>query len=318
MKFYDWDKIYQRADRLRKNIHGDKVHLRGLIEFSNFCRRSCYYCGLRKENRRIKRYRMKNKEIIAAAETALNLGYGTVVLQSGEDPYITKNMMTEIIKEIKVRTGLAVTLSLGERTKEEYVIWKEAGADRYLLRFETSDPDLYQNLHPYGSLSTRLKHLHWLKEIGYQVGSGSLVGLPGQSEKSLLADLDLYRSLELDMVGIGPYLVNPDTPLADKDNGSLDLTYKMIALTRIKLPYAHLPATTALGSLDRQGREKALQIGANVMMPNVTPKKYRSDYKLYPNKICTDETPFDCSLCVPGRLKSIKRYPAKGPGHALF
>ena len=309
--------LFKAADKTRQKYHGDGVHLRGLIEFSNHCSRSCYYCGLRRENKKPERYRLSQAEIISAALTAEKLGYGTVVLQSGEDNYYTQAKISEIIKKIKAKTGLAITLSLGERTKEDYQSWREAGADRYLLRFETSDPELYHKLHPAGSFQNRIENLYWLKESGYQLGSGSLIGLPGQTVKSLASDLRLYKELDLDMVGLGPFLVNPNTPLADNQNGSFELTLKMLALTRIILPKAHLPATTALGTINNKGREKALQKGANVLMPNVTPKEYRANYQLYPDKICTDESPVDCSQCIPARLKTIDRYPAKGPGHSL-
>ncbi|MFW5790656.1 MAG: [FeFe] hydrogenase H-cluster radical SAM maturase HydE [Bacillota bacterium] len=315
-KDYDQD-LFKAADKIRQKYHGDKVHLRGLIEFSNYCSRSCYYCGLRRENKKPERYRLSKGEIVSAALTAKELGYGTVVLQSGEDRYFTQEKITEIVKEIKAKTDLAITLSLGERTKKDYQVWREAGADRYLLRFETSDPELYQKLHPAGRFQDRIDNLYWLKESGYQLGSGSLIGLPGQTVQSLAGDLRLYKKLDLDMVGLGPFLMNPDTPLAGTENGSFELTLKMLALTRIILPKAHLPATTALGTINSKGREKALQKGANVMMPNVTPKEYRANYQLYPDKICTDESPVDCSHCIPARLKTIDRYPARGPGHSL-
>lgn len=309
--------LFKTADQVRQKYHGDGVHLRGLIEFSNYCSRSCYYCGLRKENKAPERYRLSQEEIISAALTAEELGYGTVVLQSGEDNYFTQEIIAKIVKEIKEKTGLAITLSLGERTKEDYQVWRQAGADRYLLRFETSDPKLYEKLHPAGSFQNRIDNLYWLKESGYQLGSGSLIGLPGQTVQSLASDLRLYKELDLDMVGLGPFLMNPETPLAESQNGSFELTLKMLALTRIILPKAHLPATTALGTIDNKGREKALQNGANVMMPNVTPREYRANYQLYPDKICIDENPLDCSQCIPARLKTIDRFPAKGPGHAL-
>jgi len=309
--------LFKTADEIRQKYHGDGVHLRGLIEFSNYCNRSCYYCGLRKENKNPERYRLSQKEIISAALTAEELGYGTVVLQSGEDNHFTLEIIAEIVKEIKEKTDLAITLSLGERTKEEYQEWRQAGADRYLLRFETSDPQLYEKLHPAGNFQNRIDNLYWLKESGYQLGSGSLIGLPDQSVQNLADDLRLYKKLDLDMVGLGPFLMNPNTPLAGEDNGSFELTLKMLALTRIILPKAHLPATTALGTVDSKGREKALQKGANVMMPNVTPREYRANYQLYPDKICTDENPVDCSHCIPARLKTIDRFPATGPGHSL-
>lgn len=309
--------LFKTADEIRQKYHGDGVHLRGLIEFSNYCSRSCYYCGLRKENIVPERYRLSQKEIISAALTAEELGYGTVVLQSGEDNYFTQEIIAEIVQAIKEKTDLAITLSLGERTKEDYQVWRQAGADRYLLRFETSDSELYHQLHPAGSFQNRIDNLYWLQESGYQLGSGSLIGLPGQTIQSLASDLRLYKELDLDMVGLGPFLMNPNTPLAESQNGSFELTLKMLALTRIILPKAHLPATTALGTIDSKGREKALENGANVMMPNVTPREYRANYQLYPDKICIDESPVDCSQCIPARLKTIERFPAKGPGHSL-
>lgn len=308
--------LYREADILRARYVGDEVYLRGVIEFSNHCRRLCHYCGLRAENKNLRRYRMKKEEIVESARRALELGYGTVVLQSGEDTWYSAEMLAEIIAAIK-GMGLAVTLCVGERTREEYALWREAGADRYLLKHETANPQLYQKLHPGMSWEERITRLQWLRELGYQVGSGNIVGLPGQTLEDLAEDLLLLRSLEIEMAGIGPFIPHPNTPLGSYPAGSLDLTYRVLAVARLVLPWAHLPATTAVGTLSPNGRQLALQRGANVVMPNLTPRQYRADYQIYPGKICIDERPEDCRGCLEGMIRSLGRRVGRGPGHSL-
>lgn len=311
-------RLYCKADLIRKKSVGDEVHLRGLIEFSNYCRKNCRYCGIRRDNRKINRYRMSLGEIIETAVTAERLGYKTVVLQSGEDLFYTVEKLVDLIKQIKQNSDLAITLSIGERSREEYQKMYEAGADRFLLRFETSQRELYQRLHPDSVYEERLAILNWLKEIGYQVGSGVMIGLPGQTLEDLALDILKFKELDLDMVGVGPYICHEDTPLAGNPNGSVELTFKVIALTRIIVPYAHIPATTALATLRQAGgREKALQLGANVIMPNVTPVKYRAMYELYPDKICVGEDAGQCQDYISGRMHSLGRFIGRGHGHSM-
>ncbi len=304
------------ADRVRAETVGDAVHLRGLIEFSNYCRNNCLYCGLRRNNRKVSRYRMAPREIIAVAEDGARLGFKTIVLQAGEDPAYSGNLIAEIVREIK-KLGPVVTLSIGEREPREYELWRHAGAERYLMRHETADPLLYERLHPGQSFIRRVSRLKILKELDYQVGAGFMVGLPGQSAETLKADLELAWELQAEMVGIGPFIPHPDTPLGKEPGGTLERTCLMVALTRLALPYALIPATTALGSIDPLGREAALRAGANVVMPNLTPKKYRPDYQIYPNKICLEEELVQCRGCITRRIEAVSRTVANDPGHNL-
>ncbi|MGE5605427.1 MAG: [FeFe] hydrogenase H-cluster radical SAM maturase HydE [Bacteroidota bacterium] len=306
--------VLAASDQLRAETVGDAVHLRGLIEFSNYCRNDCLYCGLRRENRKVSRYRMDPREIVAAAEEGAKLGFKTLVLQSGEDPAYSGEMIAEIIREIK-GLGLVVTLSIGERESWEYELWRSAGAERYLMRHETADPLLYERLHPGRSFVERVSRLKILKELDYQVGTGFMVGLPGQKRETLYADLELALELEAEMVGIGPFIPHPDTPLGKEPGGTLEQTCLMVALTRLALPYALIPATTALGSISPLGREAALRAGANVVMPNLTPQKYRPDYQIYPNKICQGEEAAACRGCITRRIEGMGRIVADDPGH---
>lgn len=309
--------IGQKADLLREAVCGNEVHRRGLIEFSNYCSRNCSYCGLRRDNRKLTRYRMTEEEIVESSRHAQKLGYRTVVLQSGEDGGLKTEDLCWIIEKIKNRTGLAVTLSVGEKTKEEYRQLKDAGADRYLMRFETSNKALYERLKPGASFGRRLQCLTELRELGYQVGSGCMVGMPGQTLGDLADDLLLMKKLDLDMVGVGPFIPHPETPLKDETQGDFQLTLKFLALVRLVTQNTHIPATTALGSIHPFGRQMALQRGANVIMPNVTPPKYRKFYEIYPNKICITEKPSDCAGCVGSMIHSLGRKIASGPGDSL-
>jgi biotin synthase len=309
--------LFQQADQVRKQYVGDAVHLRGLIEFSNYCKRDCLYCGLRRSNNNIVRYRMTIPEIYAAATEAKALGFQTLVLQSGEDPAYGIEILCEIVRGIKADFGFAVTLSLGERTCNDYKNLKEAGVDRYLLRFETTDSRLFAVLKPDSIYTKRLKCLDWLKKLGYQVGSGNMVGLPGQSVESLADDILKFRELELDMVGLGPYICNPDTPLRGSANGTIDMVLRVLALTRFVTRNAHMPATTATGTIDPEGRQKALRCGANVLMPNVTPQKYREQYLIYPDKICIGEDPRVCRFCVEAMIAGLGRTISRDAGDSL-
>jgi biotin synthase len=311
--------IFALADQIRLRYVGDEVHLRALIEFSNYCKRNCSYCGIRRGNSKLQRYRMAPDEIIDTAIQAGNLGYRTIVLQSGEDPWYKTDMLCHIIGSIKENVDVAITLCIGELPRTDYEKLRQAGADRYLLKFETSDTQLYERLHPEMdmTLENRLLCLTYLKELGYQVGSGNMVGLPGQSVESLADDVLLLEELEVEMAGIGPFIPHPDTPLSDFPAGRLDMVLKVLALTRIVTRITHLPATTAVGSIHPQGRQKALLCGANVIMPNVTPLKYRQYYEIYPNRICIKEEPADCYSCVKNIVMSLGRKISTDFGHGL-
>ena len=311
------DRLYQLADQYRKRYVGEEIHLRGLIEFSNYCRKNCAYCGIRRGNRAIQRYRMTPQEICATAQEAAAAGFRTVVLQSGEDLWYTGDRLAALVRQIKETTDVAITLSLGERPRQEYQQMFDAGADRYLLRFETSNQTLYQQLHPDSNYQARLACLAALAEIGFQVGSGVMIGLPGQTLADLAADLLKFKELNLDMIGIGPFISHAATPLAGQPSGTVELTYKMIALTRIVTRRTHIPATTALGSLGPvDGRLKAMRLGANVVMPNITPAKYRALYELYPDKICLQEEAAFYQGGLTGWLAALGRPLAQDQGHA--
>ncbi|MEN3008321.1 [FeFe] hydrogenase H-cluster radical SAM maturase HydE [Pseudothermotoga sp.] len=291
------EQLFSLADEVRRKYLGDEVFLRGIIEFSNYCRNDCLYCGIRASNKNVERYRMNLEEIYERAKIIANMNIKTIVLQSGEDPYYTKQMIADLIERIK-RLNVAITLSIGERDFEEYRIWKEAGADRYLMRHETADEELYARLHPNDSFQSRVEHLKQLKRLGYETGAGSMVGLPDQTDLSLAKDVLFVYQLDADMVGIGPFIPHPGTPLGNSKAGDLIKTLKLISLTRLFLPDANIPATTALGTIHPQGRQLALKCGANVIMPNFTPSPYRAQYTLYPNKICIFENDTACGRCT--------------------
>lgn len=299
------DHLWEAADKTRRKFVGNEVHLRGLIEISNYCIRNCDYCGLRASNKKVERYRLSKDEILGAVEEAVNLGYGTIVMQAGEDPGIRVDWLADIIESIKEISNVAITLSLGERDESEWRQWYTAGADRYLLRFETSDKELYERIHPSGNNPRphRLEQLKTLKQIGYETGSGVMVGIPGQSFQSLAHDISLFRELDLDMIGIGPFIPCPGTPLAENPiayalaggsdqvrNDDLS-TLKALALTRLVRPDANIPSTTALGTINPdKGRELGLKRGANIVMPNFTPMPYRKMYAIYPDKASLSES----------------------------
>ena len=320
--------LYARADAVRREHVGDAVHLRGLIEVSSHCVRQCMYCGLRQGNGALPRYRMTREEILDCAREAERLGYGTVVMQAGEDDQLTAEWIAEIVRWIKRKTSLAVTLSLGERQHEELQLWRSAGADRYLLRFETSDENLFRMIHPQRTPGgpSRLTLLRQLKSLGYEAGGGVMVGIPGQSYESLANDILTFHSLDLDMIGIGPYIAHAATPLgtgalrpaiaaAEQVEDSEEMVYKMIALTRIACPAANIPSTTALATINRtDGRKLGLKAGANVVMPNLTPTKYRRLYEIYPDKACIEESATDCNQCLRGQIHLLGRFAGQGHG----
>lgn len=304
----DGSELYKYSDKVRKTFVGDGVHLRGLIEFSNICKCQCKYCGLRSPNSNADRYRLEPDKIISFAKRAVEMGYKTVVLQSGEDSYYDIDKLCYIIKSIK-KDDIALTLSIGERTKDEYKAMKDAGADRYLLRIETTDKDLYANMHPNMSYENRVKCLKDIKELGFETGTGCLVGLPNQSIDSLADDILFFKNLDADMVGIGPFIPHPDTPLyADINPKNFDMALKVMAITRLLMPNINIPATTAMETLNPNGRIIALQSGANVVMPNVLDSEYKQKYEIYPNKICLNEHSNKCRGCIEGKIKSIGRY----------
>ena len=305
--------LLKRADKVRQKNVGDEVHLRGLIEFSNICRNNCLYCGIRKDNLAVKRYRMSEEELILTAQKAANLGFKTIVMQSGEDLHYNKDRMCRIIEAIK-KFDVAITLSIGERTYEEYKAFFDAGADRYLIRIETTDKDLYHKLDPKMSWEHRYECLLMLKEIGYELGSGIMVGLPEQSLNSIAEDLIFLQNLKIDMAGIGPFIPHSQTPLKDCAGGTLDLALRTMAVMRLMMPDINIPATTAMESLHTQGRIMALKSGANVVMPNVTEGEYRRLYELYPGKICVNDTPTHCKSCIGIKILSIGRTIGTGYG----
>ena len=318
--------LWERADRTRREHVGDAVHLRGLVEISNHCGRNCHYCGLRAANTRVSRYRLTGEDILRCAEQTVELGYGTLVLQSGEDEGIEAKSLAGIINRIKATTPLALTLSLGERNENDLRLWREAGADRYLLRFETSDQTLYHAIHPNrtGRTSDRVALLHLLRQLGYEIGSGVMVGIPGQHFTSLAEDLLLMKAMDLDMIGIGPFIAHPDTPLWQARNtlpasqqvpATITMTCKVLALARIIRPDANIPATTAMAVMgEQEGRALALNRGANVIMPNLTPERVRNLYTIYPGKADKVEAAARSDQHIRTQVAALTRHIGRGPG----
>jgi len=302
------NELFSFADSVRKEFCGDGIVLRGIVEFSNFCLRQCFYCGLNKNNRKLERYRMNKDELFKAVEYLVSCNIKTVVLQSGEDEGLDVLWLRDIILEIKSRFDIAVTLSVGERSADDYGCWKQAGADRYLLKIETSDGDLYSSMHPQMDFKQRLDCLDVLRRLDYQVGSGNIIGLPGQTLKTIAQDIVFFKRGDFDMIGIGPFIPHQDTQLAGRQKGDPQLTLKTIALTRIVTKNAHIPATTALGSLDKDYRLEGLKCGANVLMPNFTPQPFRKLYEIYPQKRCINEPVGACNFCMDSMAKSLGRF----------
>ena len=299
----DKEYLIEKSHEIALNNYGNNVYIRGLIEFTNYCSRDCKYCGIRKSNNKADRYRLSIEQILECAELGEKLGYKTFVLQGGEDPYFTDEIMVEIIKKIKEKYPYnAITLSLGERSYESYERMFKAGADRYLLRHETASKELYESLHPNSSFENRRMCLENLKKIGYQIGAGFMVGLPNQTNNDLVNDLLYLKELNPHMCGIGPFIPHQDTPLYNEKCGTLEKTTTMLALVRLMLPKVLLPATTALGSIDPLGREKGLKAGGNVVMPNLSPTNVREKYSLYDGKICTGDEAAECRACIEKRI----------------
>lgn len=299
--------LFSKSREQAKKYYGNKIFVRGLIEFTNHCKNDCYYCGIRASDKNIRRYRLSEDEIFACCENGHSLGFRTFVLQGGEDPFYTDDDYVRIIKRIKSSfPDCAITMSIGERSRKSYERYFDAGADRYLLRHETADSSHYKRLHPDKmSFDNRMRCIRDLKEIGYQTGVGFMVGSPFQTDESLYMDLTFIKEINPQMVGIGPFVPHKDTPFADFAVGSCDLTLKLLAIIRLIHPNVLLPATTALGTIDPLGREKGILAGANVVMPNLSPVMHRKDYALYDNKICTGEEAAECRFCLSRRVESI-------------
>ena len=303
----DSEYLFKLVRNLREIYILKDGYIRGLIEFSNYCRNDCYYCGIRTSNKNVSRYRLTEEEILQCADEGYELGFRTFVLQGGEDMSFTTEKIAEIVRNIKNRhDDCAVTLSVGERDYDTYKYWFDAGADRYLLRHETATDEHYRKLHPENlSLENRKRCLFDLKDIGYQVGAGFMVGSPYQTTKNLVNDLLFLKELNPHMIGIGPYISQQDTPFADMENGTLEQTLFLLGILRVMFPNVLLPSTTALGTIAPNGRELGLRAGANVVMPNLSPVSVRKKYQLYDNKICTGEESAQCAGCLRRRIESV-------------
>lgn len=303
----DEEYLFARAREVRHRVYGKEVYLRGLIEFSNYCKNDCYYCGIRRSNCNAQRYRLSREQILDCCDQGYGLGFRTFVLQSGEDGWFTDERICDLVSEIKRRhPDCALTLSIGEKRRESYQAYFDAGADRYLLRQETSNPAHYRYLHPAElSIENRKRCLWDLKDIGYQVGCGIMVGSPGQTTAHIIEDLDFMRDLQPHMVGIGPFIPHKDTKFRAEKQGTLEDTLHLLAILRLMLPHALLPATTALGTIHPLGREKGILAGANVVMPNLSPTGVRGKYLLYDGKICTGDEAAECRYCMQRRIEYI-------------
>lgn len=301
------DYLFSLAREERHRCYGTDIYIRGLIEFTNYCRNDCLYCGIRKSNTRANRYRLSENEILSCCRMGYSLGFRTFVLQGGEDGYYTDERIVHLIRSIKsLYPDCALTLSIGEKSYESYKRFFDAGADRYLLRHETADFSHYERLHPPSLNAGKRQECLWnLKEIGYQTGTGFMVGSPYQTPEHLSEDMLFIKRLNPHMVGIGPFIPHHDTPFAKKAAGTAELTLFMLGLLRLMLPKVLLPATTALGTIAANGRELGILAGANVVMPNLSPKDVRKDYSLYDNKICTGDEAAECRECLERRMESI-------------
>jgi biotin synthase len=303
----DVRELMRAADATRKRFMGDGVLLRGIVEFSSYCSNTCFYCGLHGGNARITRYRMDAAEVLRSVAAIAAQDIRTVVLQSGEDERLDASWLAGVVQEIRKRHDMAVTISVGERTRGDYAMWRDAGAERYLLKIESSDPGLYRSLHARRTLDTRLRCVGDLEELGYQVGSGIMVGLPDQTLRHIAGDIRFFAEHDFDMIGIGPFIPHPETTFRGAQRGGVALTLKTVALTRIVTKNSHLPATTALGSMDRDYRQDGLKAGANVLMPNFTPLEYKRMYEIYPGKRCISEPTGACGFCMEGLVEAIGR-----------
>ncbi|WP_455714181.1 [FeFe] hydrogenase H-cluster radical SAM maturase HydE [Anaerosporobacter sp.] len=298
--------LAEKAREVRHQVYGYDVYTRGLIEFTNYCKNDCYYCGIRRSNQNASRYRLTEEDILECCKVGYELGFRTFVLQGGEDGYFTDERLEDMIRSIKRDySDCAITLSVGERSYDSYKRLFDAGADRYLLRHETANEEHYGKLHPKElSLHNRKQCLIHLKNIGYQVGCGFMVGSPGQTVDNLIDDLEYIKELEPHMVGIGPFIPHKDTPFADQTQGTLEMTLRLLSIIRLMNPRVLLPATTALGTIHPLGREKGILAGANVVMPNLSPTDVRKKYMLYDNKICTGDEAAECRMCLAWRMEN--------------
>lgn len=297
--------LFDKSLQAKEKHYGKTVYMRGLIEITNFCKQNCAYCGIRRSNGDVDRYRLDKATILACCDEGARLGYQTFVIQGGEDAYFTDEVLVDLVESIKANhPNHAITLSLGERSHDSYKALKAAGVDRYLLRHETASKALYESLHPGMSFENRRQCLQELKDLGFQAGAGFMVGLPGQTHEDLVEDLLYLKALQPAMIGIGPFIPHKKTPVGHHTGGTVEDTLVMLALTRLLLPEALLPSTTALGTLDDKGREKALRVGANVVMPNLSPTNVREKYELYEDKICTGDEAAHCRYCIEGRINS--------------
>ena len=299
--------LHQQARAVADAVYGKRIFIRGLIEFTNYCKNDCYYCGIRCSNSHAQRYRLTKEEILSCCQNGYDLGFRTFVLQGGEDPYYTNERICDLVSSIKKKyPDCAVTLSVGEKTRESYEAFFEAGADRYLLRHETADEEHYGKLHPSKmSLQNRKQCLRDLKEIGYQTGCGFMVGSPFQTMETLYEDLMFIKDLQPEMVVIGPFIPHKDTPFGSRKSGTLDQTLRLLSIIRLLHPHVLLPATTALGTIHPKGRELGILAGANVVMPNLSPVDVREKYALYDNKICTGDEAAECRFCMEKRMEGI-------------
>lgn len=310
--------LYKQADLIRQINMGDEVFLRGILEISNHCKKSCNYCGIRSKSKDITRYRIPKDEILKSCKDLKKTSMTTIVIQAGEDPALSKEYIGDLIQNIKAETNLAITLSLGEQNEETIQHWKKCGMDRYLIRYESSNPLLFKEAHPDDDLTTKLKFIETLQNNNVQTGSGFLIGIPGQTLEDLAKEIIFCTKLNLDMIGIGPFIPHPNTPFANKQNSfEKEIFFKVISIIRILNPNAHIPSTTAFDAIQSNGRMLLLQRGANVFMPNITPQKFKKMYQLYPNKSCVDECEDDCDKHIKRRILSIGRQIGKGPGHSI-
>jgi len=305
--FCDDEHLFERARVKAQEVYGKNIYLRGLIEFTSYCKNDCFYCGLRVENKKAQRYRLSQEQILECCKNGYALGFRTFVLQGGEDPFFTDEILSNIVKEIKkAHPDCAVTLSIGEREFESYELLRKAGADRYLLRHETANSEHYRTLHPDTMSGDNRKNcLRSLKELGYQIGCGFMVGSPNQTTEHIVDDLMFIKELKPHMVGIGPFIPHSDTPFKNEKAGDMRVTLNLLAILRLMQPNLLIPATTALGTIDAQGREMGILAGANVVMPNLSPVDVRGKYMLYDNKICTGEEAAECAFCMQNRIKNI-------------
>lgn len=319
-RFIPSDELLKEARTVCDACYGKNIFVRGLIEFTNYCKNNCYYCGIRAGNKNVHRYRLTEEEILSCCDEGYKLGFRTYVLQGGEDAYFTDEKICSVISKIKTRyPDCAVTLSIGEKSKESYKKYREAGADRYLLRHETANEMHYKRLHPQEMLlENRKQCLYTLRELGFQVGAGFMVGSPYQTSETLAEDLLFIKDLQPHMVGIGPFIPHCDSVFKDEKGGTLNLTLTMLALVRLMLPKVLLPSTTALGTIDPNGREKGFSAGANVVMPNLSPVSVRADYALYDNKICTGDEAAQCIECLKRRIENAGYIMDMGRGDSLM